>query len=115
MTIDLAFVPFHDWRKSEREGFRTRDGHFLHHLSHHPDIGKLLVINRPISWAEIMLLRRNWRVKQGVLLGKHNSAYLTQLNEKSYALDIVTPELVQPLLQRRKWTPEVFASPRVIR
>lgn len=114
MTLDLVIVPFHDWRKAEREGFRTRDGHFLHHLSQHPAIGKLLVINRPISWAEIMVLRRNWRVQQGTLLDKYGSAYLTQLNDKSYALDIVTPDLVQPLLQQRNWIPEAFASKRVV-
>ena len=115
MTIDLAIIPFHDWRKSEREGFRTRDGHFLHHLSKHPAIGKLLVINRPISWAEIVLFRRNWRVQQGKLIDKQHSAYLTQINDKTYTLDIVIPELVQPLIKHRNWIPEVFGSPHVLK
>lgn len=112
--LNLVVVPFHDWKKCEREGFRTRDAHFMQEFGKHPAIDKLLIVNRPISLSEIILLRRNWRVKHGRLLLHKNDFYLTQVADKTFALDIVVPELIQPLVMRRKWTPYIFGKARVV-
>ena len=47
----LAF-PFHDWRKLQVEGFRTRDAHLLEAFARRPDVERLLVVDRPTSFAE---------------------------------------------------------------
>jgi teichuronic acid biosynthesis glycosyltransferase TuaH len=112
--MNLVAIPFHDWKKCEREGFRTRDAHFLQAFGEHGLVDKLLVINRPISIAEILLYRRNWRVKQGKLLWKKGNCYLSQVGPKTYTLDIVVGEFIQPLRLKRHWVPYIFGQPMVL-
>ncbi len=82
MGINLVVIPFHDWKKCEREGFRTRDAHFMQEFEKHPDVDKILVIDRPTSISEMMLLRRNIYPKTGELINKGDGYYLTKINEK---------------------------------
>lgn len=109
----MVVVPFHDWKKCEREGFRTRDAHLMKEFGKHSLVEKMLVINRPISFSEIILFRRNWRVKHGKLLLHQNGYYLTQVEEKIFTLDIVIPEIVQPLVMNRKWISYIFGRDKV--
>jgi len=106
--INLVVVPFHDWKKCEREGFRTRDAHFMKEFGKHPMVEKLLIINRPISISEIILLRRNWHVKYGELLLHESGFYLTRVAENTFTLDIVIPQFIRPIKMRRHWTPYIF-------
>jgi teichuronic acid biosynthesis glycosyltransferase TuaH len=112
-TLNLVVVPFHDWRKCEREGFRTRDAHLMQQFGRHPAVRRMLVVNRPISLAEIALYRRGWRPREGTLLRRSGGAYLSQVGPKSYTLDLVVPELLRPLRLRRAWTPYIFDQPVV--
>lgn len=109
--LDLVVVPFHDWRKCEREGFRTRDAHFMQQFGRHPAVRRMLVVNRPISLAEIAVYRRGWRPRQGTLLKRSGGAYLSQVGPKTFTLDLVVPELLRPLRMRRAWTPYIFDRP----
>lgn len=112
--MNLLMIPFHDWKKCEREGFRTRDAHFMQEFGKHPQVDKLLVVNRPISISEIILLRRSWRAQQGRLLWHKPGVYLSQVAHKTYTLDIIIPEIFKPLRMRRHWTPYIFGHPRVV-
>ncbi len=111
--MDLIFVPFHDWRKCEHEGFRTRDAHLMQQFGHHPDVRRMLVVNRPISLSEIAIYRRSWRVRKGRLIRHRGGSYLTQVGPKTYTLDIVVPEVLRPLHMRRAWTRYIFAKPSI--
>ncbi len=111
--LNLVVVPFHDWKKCEREGFRTRDAHFMQEFGKHSAVDKLLVIDRPTSLSEIVLLRRGWRVKQGQLLSKRGTALVTQVADKTFVLDVVVPEIIRPLWMQRQWTPHAFGLRRM--
>lgn len=111
--MNLVVVPFHDWKKCEHEGFRTRDAHFMQEFGTHPQIAKLLVINRPLSWAEMLLLKRPRYPHQGQLIGQNKGVYLSQVGEKTYTLDIVIPELLRPIRMKRDWIPYIFGKPQV--
>ena len=113
--MNLLMIPFHDWKKCEREGFRTRDAHFMQEFSKHPLVDKLLVINRPISISEIVLLHRNWRVKKGQLLWHKQGIYLSQVADKTFTLDIVIPEVFKPLQMKRHWTSYIFGQAKVVK
>jgi len=110
MGINLVVFPFHDWKKCEREGFRTRDAHFMQEFEKHPGISKMLVINRPISIPEIILLGRNLRPENGKVVWKKGLTFLTQVSQKVYVLDILVPEFVKPLIMRRNWTSYIFGK-----
>jgi|LSQX01.1.fsa_nt_gb glycosyltransferase involved in cell wall biosynthesis len=113
MGINLVFIPFHDWKKCEREGFRTRDAHFMQEFEKHPDVDKMLVIDRPISISEMVVYRRNLRVKNGELLYKKDQSYLTKISDKVYVLDIFIAEVLKPLTMKRDWTTYIFGQKKV--
>lgn len=52
--VNVVIVPFHDYKKWNEEGFRTRDAHVCEHFSENSEIEKILVINRPTSLAEVL-------------------------------------------------------------
>jgi glycosyltransferase involved in cell wall biosynthesis len=111
--MNLVVIPFHDWKKCEREGFRTRDAHFMQEFAKHPAIEKLLVINRPISVSEAVLLRRNWRPRQGDTFFQDGDVCITQVGPTTYTLDILIREFIRPLRMKRAWTPYIFGQPQV--
>lgn len=115
MGINLVIIPFHDWKKCESEGFRTRDAHFMQEFEKHPDVDMMLVIDRPISIAEMALYGRNLTVKNGKLLYKSNGSYLTKINEKVYVLDIFIAEIFKPLIMKRNWTSYIFGKEKVLK
>lgn len=111
--MNLVFIPFHDWKKCEREGFRTRDGHFMQEFAKHPAVEKLLIINRPISVSEMILLRRNWRPQQGETFFQDGNVCITQVGPTTYTLDILIREFIKPLRMKRNWTSYIFGQPDV--
>ena len=56
--MNLAVIPYHDWRKILIEGSRTRDAHFINHFQKSEEIEKLIIINRPITIPELILKKR---------------------------------------------------------
>jgi teichuronic acid biosynthesis glycosyltransferase TuaH len=108
--MNLVAIPFHDWKKCEHEGFRTRDAHFMQEFGRHPKVDKLLVINRPISLAEQLLLKRPRYPRNGRLLWQKSSVYLSQVANKTYTLDIAVPQIVRPLWMKRNWIPWIFGQ-----
>ena len=111
--MNLIVVPFHDWKKCENEGFRTRDAHLMQEFGRHSQITKMLVINRPLSWAEMLLLRRRRYPQHGKLIRHEKGVYLTQVGEKTVTFDIVIPELLRPFRLKRNWTPYIFGKPQI--
>lgn len=59
MPEHLIAIPFHDWRKCVREGFRTRDAHLIEAFTRGGDFGKVLVVSRPITRLELALHRES--------------------------------------------------------
>jgi glycosyltransferase involved in cell wall biosynthesis len=108
----LAF-PFHDWRKSAAEGFRTRDAHLIQALGRRHDVERILVIDRPTSMAERVLRRlpasaagqRRDTTRFGGAV-----ATLTTVADKIDALDIAVRDVLSPVLRRRGWWFDVFAK-----
>jgi len=113
--VNLVVIPFHDWKKCEHEGFRTRDAHFMQEFGKHPQINKLLVINRPLSWAEMLLLKRRRYPQHGQIISQQREVYLSQVGEKTYTLDIVIPEVIRPLWMKRSWIPFIFGKSKITR
>ena len=111
--MNLVMVPFHDWRKCEREGFRTRDAHLMEEFARHPQVGKLLVVNRPLSWSEMALRRRPRATPGGRRIVRCGHSILSQMSDKVFVLDILVPEVVRPLWLRRRWTAYIMGTDRV--
>lgn len=115
MSIDIVAFPFHDWRKSEREGFRTRDGHLMQEFERHPEVRRLVVVNRPVSMAERLIRRPSggWR-EVAATISPQRAATVTQVGEATFSIDVQVPDVVGPIRKRRGWWFDVFADHRVV-
>lgn len=112
----IAF-PFHDWRKSETEGLRTRDLHLLEHFDLSPRIESVLVIDRPVSLVERVLRRRGPFVEGTAVDEVHQHGYhsrITHVRNKLLILDTATPAILGPVIRGRGWWFDAFRDPRVI-
>ncbi len=100
--MNLITIPFHDWRKYTRFGARTRDLHFIEHFGKNKRVQKVLVINRPITWAEAVLRRTSWRTP-GTAIYRTSNLNLAQVSEKIYVLDYLSNQIMQNILLGRRW------------
>lgn len=100
--MNIIVVPFHDWRKSQKEGFRTRDVHFINALNENPAVDNILVINRPTTQLEL-LYKGNDKVLQGELILKHKKFTLTQVKDNLYVIDYLSNDFFGQLLRKHLW------------
>jgi len=101
MLIDLVVIPYHDWRKISREGVRTRDAHLIEQCMVHPDIGRVLIINRPMTLPEMVCRRRSWKTP-GETFWKEGDARLVRIRDNAFVLDYFDRSLISPLLEGKK-------------
>ena len=111
--MDIVVFPLADWKKCQTEGFRTRDAHITLELAKRDDVNKILVVDRPTSIAEMILMRRSWRVSGGQVIYKQGNVVMTHFAPKIYVLDILQWELWNPVIQRRKWWFEIFSREEI--
>lgn len=100
--MDLIILPFHDWRKSEAEGFRTRDVHFIKAFEKLDSIKKVLVINRPFTRLELFLKKYKYQLKGEIVLQKSNFT-LTKVSNKVYVADFQSYDIFGQVFKRHKW------------
>jgi len=111
--MDFLVIPFHDWKKCEIEGFRTRDAHLLREFENHPEVERILVIDRPTSIAEVILKRRSWKVRTGDSVYSTKGAYLTKVSDKIFVLDLLVLDFLRPICLKRRWWFEIFSRTSV--
>ncbi|MBX7150644.1 glycosyltransferase [bacterium] len=111
--MDISVIPFHDWRKIQQEGSRTRDAHIIEHLGLCPDINKVVVINRPITPAEMIYRKTNWKTK-GQVVNKGRFSQLVQLSEKMYVIDTLHLNPLPQLIEGKRWFFSAFGEKHFI-
>src|SRR5262249_30003074 len=113
----IVAFPFHDWRKAQAEGFRTRDAHLLEALARRPDVSRILVVDRPSSATE-RWFRGLAATASGVPVARWHEGRahvsVTQVAPKVEVLDIALPEVLGPIRRRRGWWFDVFHRSPVI-
>ena len=112
--IDIIVIPYHDWKKCEREGFRTRDAHLIQHMMKDPRIRNILVVNRPTPPPEMLMKRATWHVSHA---GRHvrrlcRGCRLTHIGDSVQVLDIFLPSMIKPVALRQGWFFEAYGSSR---
>lgn len=116
--MDIVMIPFHDCKKWLGEGFRTRDAHLAEHFSKDKRIGKVLVINRPVSLAEVVLKRSSWRTSrlyrevEKVSAGK--DCEIGKLKGGLYCLDIFLPDFFKVAREKKLWWFSAFQNKFVL-
>lgn len=100
--MNLAVIPYHDWRKILVEGSRTRDSHFIDHFQKSENIDTLIIINRPITFPEFLIKKKLKRIEGEVLL-KEKGCRLIKLTDNSYVIDFFSSHYINHVLQKRDW------------
>ena len=100
--MNLIVIPFHDWRKSENEGFRTRDVHFIKAFEKVEDVEKILIVNRPFTMLELLVKKHKLGLK-GELVYKNKGFSITKVSSKTYVLDYKSTDFLGQLNLKHKW------------
>lgn len=111
--MNLVIVPFHDYKKWLSEGFRTRDAHLCQHFAASEEVEKILVVNRPVSLAEVCGKRMDWKTSGGEELYCSSGVRLAKMDKKVYCIDFFLPDLLKVALQRKSWWFTAFRYPKV--
>jgi teichuronic acid biosynthesis glycosyltransferase TuaH len=105
----IRYVPFHDARKWQREGHRTRDAHVLLELLRRWGPSRMVVLNRPTCLAEALNLGGRWRTK-GTAIKRQARGQLTATPEGYVAADCLHLELGFRRWSFHVWLAQAYGS-----
>jgi len=112
MRKHLIAIPFHDWRKCRREGFRTRDAHLIEAFSRVEGFEKILVVNRPVTHLELALRReRRDPGRKAILRG---SKWHVLRDRGCYVFEYFDPGSVRQALEGKVWFFGAYGSQALI-
>ncbi len=106
--IPIAIIPFHDWRKIQLEGFRTRDAHFIEEFTKQKDRIKV-IINRPTTLAEVLAKRKLGLIK-GKRILKKGPFSLYEIETNLYLIDYFSRDILGQLSKGYSWFFNKYAS-----
>jgi len=107
--MNLVVIPFHDLRKCQKEGFRTRDCHFIEHFNRNPDIEKVLIINRPITYMETIYKKIEWKTR-GSVINKGLRYQISEVSDNCFAIDFLAYDIFRNTLKRKSWFFNAYGS-----
>lgn len=110
--MNLVCIPYHDWRKINEEGARTRDAHFINHFSTSEKVSNLVIINRPISILELFVKKKAARIKGEVLL-RNRTFTLYKLSGNVFLIDFIFLDFIEPIVKKKKWFLDSFGEKKV--
>ena len=99
--MNILLIPFHDWRKILLEGFRTRDAHFIEEFTKSKS-HKIIIVNRPTTFLEIILKRKRNLIKGKVVLSK-SSFKLYEIKPNVYVIDFVSLNVFSQIYHSYIW------------
>lgn len=112
--FDIVIVPFHDCKKWLNEGFRTRDAHLYEQFQKDSNVGKILVVNRPVSLAETLIHRMSWKTKYGNVFAKGHKWELRKVSDKVFNIDFFDWDFFQVIKERKGWWFSAFNKRHVL-
>ena len=110
---DIVVIPFHDWRKIQKEGFRTRDAHFIETFANNFD-RKIVVVNRPITPLEIFFAKKNVKIKGEKVL-KEGLFSLIKVKQNLFVIDFVSLDIFSFFLKKHGWYFNKYADETYVR
>ncbi|CDM67936.1 hypothetical protein CM240_0771 [Clostridium bornimense] len=111
--IDLIVFPFHDYKKWLKEGFRTRDAHLFESYKNSEFVNKVLVVNRPVSIAEMVAKKSSWKTNHGEVVYKENNWVLMKTDNNVYYIDMYIKDVIKVIIERKQWWDRIFRDERV--
>lgn len=107
--INFVCIPFHDIKLAQLEGFRTRDSHLYRFFAQHEHVMKTVVLNRPTMLLELLLKRKTLKSRGEVLYAK-NGLYITKINDRLFAVDILDLSFFRPVVHGKAFIPTLYSK-----
>lgn len=111
--MNLIIIPFHDWRKSQREGFRTRDVHFIKAFSKMDNVDNIIVVNRPTTPLELLYNNKKTNIK-GEIVFKKGRFTLYKIDHKIYVVDFISLDIFTQAVKKHLWFIDKYACKRYV-
>lgn len=111
--MNLTIIPFHDWRKCEYEGFRTRDSHIINALEKKSKVNKIIVVNRPTTLLELKLKKRNKQIK-GSIIFQNKNLKLIKVSPKIYIVDLISKDIIGQASLKHRWFIKKYGDEKLI-
>ena len=108
--MNLIQIPFHDLRKIEVEGHRTRDAHLMESFLKHDQIQNLLVIDRPTTLLEILMRNKPRHIKHQEVLLEKKGMKLLKIKEGFFAVEWISGDFWGQIRQKKTWFRHKFAD-----
>ncbi|MGS0724747.1 glycosyltransferase [Shewanella sp. 0m-11] len=105
--MNIVVLPFHDYKVALKEGFRTRDTHLIKHFSKSKLVDKLIVINRPTLFLEVVLRKKKF-LTGGKIIYQNNGTVIQMFDDKTYVIDTIDFSFLSPVLQKKAFIPELY-------
>lgn len=112
MGYNFVIQPFHDYRKWEKEGYRTRDAHFFQQLEKRKDVDNIIIVNRPLSLAE-RIIKGDSLKNIGFFVFNDENFSIRKISEKTYVFDFYTSDFIKVIIENRKWWDTIFRSKKI--
>lgn len=112
--MNLIIIPFHDWRKILKEGFRTRDAHFIESLQKSDAVEKLIIINRPTTIVEILIKKKQKKI-QGKVVHRYKGFQCIEVDANTYVIDYISNDIFGQMRRKFLWFMDQFASDNYVK
>jgi len=107
--MNILIIPFHDWRKIIKEGFRTRDAHFIETLAKKGN-AKKIIINRPITLLEILFKKKNKLIEGEIVYKKKGGFTLYKIQSNTYVIDYISKNILQQIIKKYRWYVNTYSN-----
>jgi hypothetical protein len=109
----ILVIPFHDWRKIIKEGFRTRDAHFIESFGKVEGL-QTIVINRPITVLEILATKKPKKIEGEILL-REKGFTLYKVADQTFVIDCISQDLIGHFFKKHAWYINAYAHKSYLR
>lgn len=104
---NVVFFPFHDYKLSLLEGFRTRDSHIYSQSIKDPAVDKVIIINRPTLLLEVLLKRKTYKTA-GTVIYSSSTITIQKISDKVYVVDILDLSFIKPMIKGKGFISELY-------
>lgn len=105
--MNIVFFPFHDYKLSLLEGFRTRDAHIYSQSIKNTAVDKVIIINRPTLLLEVLLKRKTYKTA-GTVIYSSSSLTIQKISEKVFIVDIIDFSFFKPIFKGKSFISELY-------
>lgn len=105
--MNIVFFPFHDYKLSLIEGFRTRDSHIYSQAIDSSSVDTVVMVNRPTLFLEVLLKKKKFKTG-GTTVFSNSLMNIQKMNDKLFVIDIIDFSFIKPIFKGKAFISELY-------